>query len=197
MTLGSGEPTVTSNPRRWESAHIALGSNLGDRQVAISSALAMLRVAGALEVAAVSPIIETEPVGPPGQGRYLNGAAAVRTTLSPERLLDHMLRIERELGRDRAGAGRNGPRTIDLDLLLYADVVCEQPGLTLPHPRMHQRGFVLAPLRTIAPQVVHPVLRQTVAELHERLLRTTGEGETASLSRLPLTIDDDVRIATP
>lgn len=157
---------------RTHTAYIALGSNLGDRRAHIEAAVSALRRREGIEVVRVSELVETEPVGPPGQGPYLNGAAELSTTRSPEELMRTLLRIEREVGRDRATeTERNMPRVIDLDLLLYADRVLDSEGLTLPHPRMHERGFVLAPLASIAPEARHPVLHKSVAELLASLVR--------------------------
>jgi 2-amino-4-hydroxy-6-hydroxymethyldihydropteridine diphosphokinase len=150
-------------------AYIGLGSNLGDRRATIERALNAFRRDCRIEVIRVSEMLETEPEGPPGQGRYLNATASLRTTLEPRELLNAMLAIERDLGRDRANHERNGPRTIDLDLLLHGERIIEEPGLTVPHPRMQDRDFVLRPLRMIAADVVHPRLGMTVVELHERL----------------------------
>ncbi len=145
-------------------AYIALGSNLGDRQEHLDRALALLQEQPGVVVTQVSSYHETEPVGgPPGQEKYLNAAAELETDLDPADLLRVLLAVERQLGRVRAE--RDGPRTIDLDLLLYGDLVRDEPGLEIPHPRMHQRSFVLAPLAEIAPQAVHPTLRRGVAEL--------------------------------
>lgn len=149
-------------------ACIALGSNLGDRRGALDGAIAALRRHPAIVVRRVSSWIETDPVGgPPGQGRYLNGAAVVETTLSPQELLDAMLAIEREFGRVRQTPA--GPRTLDLDLLLYDDRVIEEPGLVVPHPRMVGRRFVLGPLAEIAPDARHPRENATVVDLLARL----------------------------
>lgn len=150
-----------------ELAAIALGSNLGDRQSIIERALADLVRLG--EVVCSSPAIETEPVGPPGQGPYLNAACLLRTERTPRDLLDALLAIELAHGRDRSGGQRWGPRTLDLDLLLFGSRVIDEPGLTVPHPRLHERLFVLEPLAQIAPDLVVPTLCATVACLLERL----------------------------
>jgi len=139
-------------------AFIAFGSNLGDRLANLQQAARLLRDHAGVEFVRASEIYETDPVGRVDQGRFLNAAAEVETTLSPRALLNLLLSIERELGRDRGrdrGAGeRWGPRAIDLDLLLYDDAEIDEPGLTLPHPRMHERLFVLVPLADIAPERV-------------------------------------------
>jgi 2-amino-4-hydroxy-6-hydroxymethyldihydropteridine diphosphokinase len=120
-------------------AYVGVGANLGDRGATISAAL------GALPgVVGVSELRETEPVGVVGQPPFLNGAVALETELGPRELLETLLGIERELGRERRE--RWGPRTIDLDLLLYGDETIDEPGLTVPHPRLHERRFVLEPL---------------------------------------------------
>jgi 2-amino-4-hydroxy-6-hydroxymethyldihydropteridine diphosphokinase len=126
--------------------------------------LQALREHPGIKVIRVSSYQETAPVGgPPGQGLYLNAAAELKTALPPGELLRVLLRIEQDLGRVRHE--RYGPRTIDLDLLLYGDLVRVEPGLTVPHPRMHERLFVLAPLAELAPQTVHPVSGKTINEL--------------------------------
>lgn len=132
-------------------AFIAVGSNLGPRHATIHAGLRDLGRTPGIRILRVSSLIQTDPVGPPSQGPYLNGAAELATTLEPRALLDIMLGIERIHGRDRSGTQRWGPRTLDLDLLWYEGVTIDEPGLILPHPRMAERPFVLIPLREIAP----------------------------------------------
>jgi 2-amino-4-hydroxy-6-hydroxymethyldihydropteridine diphosphokinase len=142
-------------------AYVGIGSNLGDREATIELALEQLP-----HVVAVSTLRETEPVGVVDQPRFLNCVAALETDLSPRDLLDELLAIEQRLGRERHGADhvRWGPRTIDLDLLVYGDDVVDEPGLTVPHPRLHERRFALEPLAELAPGLVVPG-RGTVAAL--------------------------------
>jgi 2-amino-4-hydroxy-6-hydroxymethyldihydropteridine diphosphokinase len=125
--------------------YVGLGSNLGDREGTIRQALERLAADGRIEVVAVSSLRETDPVGYLDQPRFLNGAAALRTELSPRALLERLQDVERELGRDRSGP-RYGPRTIDLDLLVYGAETVNEPGLEIPHPRLAERLFVLEPL---------------------------------------------------
>ena len=124
-------------------AVVALGSNLGDRRAALQSALRLLRGTPGVAVRAVSPVYETEPVGGPEQPRYLNAVLLLRTALPARALLARAQEVERELGRERRE--RWGPRTIDVDLIAVDGCVSDDPALTLPHPRAHQRAFVLAP----------------------------------------------------
>src|SRR5215212_3842813 len=126
-------------------AYVGLGSNLGQREQTIHRALELLQDEGGLEVAAVSALRETDPVGYEQQPRFLNGVAAIRTDLDPRALLRRLQAVELELGRDRSGP-RFGPRTIDLDLLLYGDEEIDEPDLVVPHPRLSERRFVLEPL---------------------------------------------------
>lgn len=153
---------------------MALGSNLGDRASHLRAAVAALRSLPDSELVAVSEPLETAPVGPIPQGAYLNAAAVLRTRLSARALLGHLLRIERELGRDRSREQRWGPRTLDLDLLVFGDAVISEPGLTIPHPRMHERRFVLEPLARVAPGMKVPPSGRTVAELLGELDRVGG-----------------------
>jgi 2-amino-4-hydroxy-6-hydroxymethyldihydropteridine diphosphokinase len=129
-------------------AYIGLGANLGDREATIRAALDALAEEDGIEVVAVSMLRETEPVGVGPQPLFLNGAAELETTLSARELLDRLLATEQRFGRVRV-AGEHGPRTLDLDLLLYGDEQIDEPGLTVPHPRIHEREFVLEPLREL------------------------------------------------
>lgn len=145
------------------SAYIGLGANLGDREAALRSALSALSAEAAVTVSAVSALYETAPVGGPGgQGAYLNAAARLETTRPPHDLLDLLLDVEARHHRTRDV--RWGPRTLDLDLLLYGDRIIDDARLVVPHPRMSDRGFVLAPLADIAADVTPPGGDQTVAE---------------------------------
>ncbi len=158
------EAAALERIREEVDAFIALGSNLGDRARQLEFALASLRAAPGVRVEAVSSWYETDPVGPAPQGRYLNGAVHLRTTLSAHALLERLLAIEREAGRERSGE-RDAARTLDLDLLLHGDACCDDPELSLPHPRLHERAFVLTPLAEIAAAIRHPVLGVTIAVL--------------------------------
>jgi 2-amino-4-hydroxy-6-hydroxymethyldihydropteridine diphosphokinase len=136
-------------------AYIGVGANLGDREATMRAALAALDATPGIRVVAVSSFRETEPVGYVDQPRFLNAAAAVETELDARGLLDALLAVERGLGRTREGP-RFGPRTIDLDLLLFGDAEVDEPGLTVPHPRLHERAFVLEPLTELDPEMVVP-----------------------------------------
>lgn len=148
--------------------YLGLGSNLGDRQWNVALALGRLRRAfGAIEA---SSVYETEPVGFVDQPRFINMVVRARTELAPEQVLETVKAIEAALGRKREGMPRYGPRPIDIDVLLYDDrVIADGPGLEVPHPRMHERAFVMAPLAELAPELRHPVLSETMAAIRSRL----------------------------
>jgi 2-amino-4-hydroxy-6-hydroxymethyldihydropteridine diphosphokinase len=136
-------------------AYVALGSNLGDREQMLRRALADVAAVPGIEVLACSSFRETDPVGFLEQPRFLNAAAVLQTELGARELLARLLDVERRLGRTRAGPPL-GPRTIDLDLLLYGDETIAEPGLQVPHPRLHERRFVLEPLAELAPGLTVP-----------------------------------------
>ena len=146
-----------------ERCYIGLGSNVGDRRGALESALARLQALAGVEVTAVSGAWETSPVGPVAQADFLNAAAELRTSLEPRPLLEALLSTERDHGRQRRQ--RWGPRSLDLDLLLMGGRCVDEPGLTIPHPRLASRRFVLVPLLEIAPGLVHPVSGERLADV--------------------------------
>ena len=153
-------------------AAIALGSNLGKRQAALRAAAERLRKLPHSRLVALATFRQTLPVdAPPGSPAFLNSALTLETTLEPPALLAHLLHIERALGRVRDPATLNAPRTIDLDLLLHGSTVMNTPELVLPHPRMHQRLFVLEPLAEIAPHLIHPVFQKNIRQLFDELLQ--------------------------
>jgi len=139
-------------------AFVGIGSNLGEPERQIGSALEELAVEDGIELVAVSTLRETEPVGYADQPNFLNGAAKIETELPPGELLARLLAIESRLGRVRGEGPRFGPRTIDLDLLLYGSETIDEPGLTVPHPRLAERRFVLEPLAELAPLLEVPGL---------------------------------------
>jgi len=144
-------------PEAW----IGLGSNLGNRREHLRKGVIALRGLG--EVHHVSSLYETEPVGFADQGPFLNAVVCLETQLSPQSLLAELLRIEASQGRVRKQA--DGPRTLDLDLLFYGADVIREPGLEVPHPRLHERRFVLVPLHQLAPRLIHPVLNRSIGVL--------------------------------
>jgi 2-amino-4-hydroxy-6-hydroxymethyldihydropteridine diphosphokinase len=148
-------------------AYIGLGANLGEREATIRAAVDELALRPDTELIRVSSLRETDPVGIEDQPRFLNGAAMVETTLGAVELLAALLTIERKLGRDRAASTPGGPRPIDLDLLLYGNATIDEARMQVPHPRLHERRFVLEPLAEIAPELVIPGRGQVLALLAE------------------------------
>jgi 2-amino-4-hydroxy-6-hydroxymethyldihydropteridine diphosphokinase len=145
--------------------YLSLGSNLGDRAANLSAAMARLSAVG--KVGAVSSIYETEPVDVTEQPQFLNCVIGLATAEPPQRLLGSILAIERAMGRERQKD--KGPRLIDIDIVLFGDFILDTAELTLPHPAMHRRRFVLEPLSEIAPWVRHPLLQKTIRQLRDEL----------------------------
>jgi 2-amino-4-hydroxy-6-hydroxymethyldihydropteridine diphosphokinase len=141
--------------------YLSIGSNIGNRDENLRDAIGRLDALG--RVVAVSSFYETEPVEVADQAWFLNCVAALETSATPDALMTKLLAIEREMGRERIE--KKGPRTIDLDIVLFGDQVIESPVVTIPHATMHQRRFVLEPLAEIAPEAWHPVLKKTAREL--------------------------------
>jgi len=158
--------------------YLSLGANVGDRSAQLREATDRLSKLG--RVLAVSSLYETEPVEFTQQPWFLNCAIAIETSKTPQQLMASILRIEEEMGRRRVQ--KKGPRSIDIDILLFGDMIVESKELTIPHPAMHQRRFVLEPLAEIAPQALHPTFKKTIRELLDALptgqtVRTLGKPE--------------------
>ena len=150
-------------------AYVALGANLGDREATLRAALAELDAAHGVDVVAISSLADTDPVGYLDQPRFLNGAAALETSLAPRELLELLLTVERRFGRQRERVPEQGPRTLDLDVLLYESAEIDEPGLRIPHPRLHERRFVLEPLSELDSSLAVPgkgAVQALLAELH-------------------------------
>ncbi len=170
MTLIPGFHKIKHLTNMRETVFIGFGSNMGNRVDLCDRAVTLLSLLPHSQLLAVSSLYETEPVadaGAPGEGWFLNGVVQIETDVKPQSLLTVCREIERSLGRDIEH--RAGPRTLDLDILLYGDRVFEEQDLTVPHPRLHLRRFVLEPLVELAPTLVHPVLKRTVSQLRAEL----------------------------
>lgn len=162
-------------------AFLGLGSNRGDREGFLDAAIAALQTHRHCELIGKSSFYETPPMGPQDQDAYLNMAAQITTDLSPDALLDELQAIEQQLGRLPADQRQRwGPRKIDIDLLLYDGQVIDTPKLTVPHPGMHERWFVLRPLADIAPSAMHPTLGKTIAQLFAELDAATASIQEAA-----------------
>lgn len=148
-------------------AYIAVGSNLGNRLENLEAVKLELTRHPQVDFLRASSYLETEPVGGPPQGKYLNGVWEINTDFEPAELLELLLAVEKKFGRERGE--KNSPRTIDLDILLYDSRMISKPGLEIPHPRMAERAFVLDPLCELAPAFRHPVIGKTMKELRDRL----------------------------
>ena len=147
--------------------YLGLGANLGDRQENLAQAVKALNAGPELSVLRTSGIYQSAPWGLAGQPDFFNMVAEISTTLSPQKLLDRVKFLEREMGR-KPGP-RFGPRLIDVDILLYGDTVVDQPDLCIPHASLHLRAFALVPLAELTPDSVHPVIGVTIAQLAERV----------------------------
>lgn len=153
--------------RKWHRAYLGMGSNMGDKEGNINDALNIINQSSHTKVVKCSKLITTEPWGYTDQEEFINGACEIRTLLSPKELVNFLLQIERDLKRERII--KWGPRTLDLDVLLYDDLISDDEDIVIPHPRMHLRKFVMEPLAEIAPYAVHPLLRKRIFEINETL----------------------------
>ena len=160
-------------------AYLALGSNLGDRDANLRAAVDAIAALPDTTLVQESPIYDTPPMGPQDQGAYLNSVIHIQTNIEPLALVGRLQQIETQLGRaSREDRQHWGPRIIDIDIVLYGDQVIDEPGLTVPHPGMHERWFVLKPLADIASEAVHPLLDETVSQLLKALQIPETKGAT-------------------
>jgi 2-amino-4-hydroxy-6-hydroxymethyldihydropteridine diphosphokinase len=165
LCLEAEQRTTETGSDMGKLVYLSLGSNVGNREEHLGDAIRCLVSEG--RVVSVSSFYETEPVEFTEQAWFVNCAVALETTKTPEQLMTSLLGIEQEMGRRRTE--KKGPRTIDIDILLFGDTIVDSPALTIPHPAVHERRFVLEPLVEIAPEVRHPGLNRTVRELRDAL----------------------------
>ena len=176
-------------PTTMHVVYIGFGSNIGDRLAHIQNAIHILLRTGGIALKQISSIYKTDPVGYKEQAQFLNGVAAIQTSLSPLSLLHTLKDIETAVGRKHRI--RWGPREIDLDILIYGDLCVQTEKLVIPHPEMHLRGFVLVPLAEIAPDLVHPVFQETVQTLLERLDDDQSVSESGSIGLFQIGLTHD------
>ena len=153
--------------RKWHKVYLGMGSNMGDKEGNINAALNIINQSSHTKLVKCSKLITTEPWGYTDQEEFMNGACEIKTLLSPKELVKFLLQIESDLKRERII--KWGPRTLDLDVLLYDDLISDEEEILIPHPRMHLRKFVMEPLAEIAPYAVHPLLRKRIFEINEAL----------------------------
>ncbi|MDU1903488.1 MAG: 2-amino-4-hydroxy-6-hydroxymethyldihydropteridine diphosphokinase [Dysgonomonas sp.] len=157
------------NSNKLHHVYLGLGSNLNDKERNIQTALSLIEETVG-EVISVSSFYRTEPVGFESDNTFINAACYLKTELTPKELLNSTQKIEKEIGRkEKSINGKYSDRLIDIDILLYDDVVVNEPDLTIPHPLMHRRSFVILPLSEIAPDTVHPILKKTIGQIKEEL----------------------------
>lgn len=154
--------------KKQSRVYLGIGSNIGDRKAYIDKAILVLEKNIHIKIKQVSALYETDPVGGPVQGKFLNGVIELKTILKPHELLNALQDIELRLGRIRSGL-KNQPRTLDLDILLFNDLILETQRLIIPHPLIQDRFFVLKPFAQIAPDIVHPVLKKTIKDIFAAL----------------------------